>query len=272
MPGLQYCDARRIADLQQYAYVMEKRHRVCVVDPFEPIRRLAMAEKQPRNPEKPLTSFRISDILSAENDKCKQKKNGECAVQAGPQISENNRSRHGRERSNGSPAKRSRVDRLESESDNSANEQEPNSQRAIVRPWSVLPRHDKTLSHRKPKRCVLEKSRSPEGRSNSTNSLSSEEARDYDSDCRPQQETLEHPKSSSRCECESDDEDVEIDVETCETEDSDVSLVANDRGDISPLDALVAMSSKTFMGLESFGKLHKINNYVQLYTVNSSNK
>ena len=46
----------------------------------------------------------------------------------------------------------------------------------------------------------------------------------------------------------------EIDVEACEEEDSDVSVKRTDKGDISPLDALVAMSSKTFMGLESFGK------------------
>lgn len=259
MPGLQCYDARRIIDLQHYAYMMEKHQRLCAVDPFEPIRRLAMSESRARNPDKPLTSFRISDILFGDSEKCRVKKKHD----ATEVLVEAKVHKHDSGRDKGTPAKRLRVEQVEKEDSVSENERDEHSPRPIVRPWNASPKYSPEKNEKYAKnfrlneqnRSILERSVSPEDNSSSANSLTSDEYRKSDI----LKKHLKHPlnlcHSAERYECDSNEEEEEIDVEACEEEDSDASVVHNDKGDISPLDALVAMSSKTFVGLESFGKL-----------------
>lgn len=258
MPGLQCYDARRIVDLQHYAYMMEKHQRVCVVDPFEPIRRLAMSESRSRNPDKPLTSFRISDILSGDREKCKLKKKNDTAEAFG----EIRKHKQDFEHEKGTSSKRLRVDSVERDRGVSDNERDDQSPRPIVRPWNASPKYSpeknekyvKNFRLNEQSRSTLEQSVSPGDNSNSANSFTSEESR------KPNKHLKQLPKlchSAEKYESDSNAEE-EIDVEACEEEDSDVSVIHTDKGDISPLDALVAMSSKTFMGLESFGKQYII--------------
>ena len=263
MPGLQGYDARRIIDLQHYAYMMEKHQRGCANDPFEPIRRLAMSESRSRNPDKPLTSFRISDILSAERETCKQRRKSDSSQEGTPEDYRLKTLDASNEKC--TPPKRLRVANVELEHGNrSDNDRDEHSPRLIVRPWNVSSRISpekneirvKNHRHKDPKRSITNRSVSPESSSNSANSLhslSSDEYRKLDpaSKLFKQSPTLCH---TERHECDESGDEEEIDVEACEEEDSDVSVKRTDKGDISPLDALVAMSSKTFMGLESFGK------------------
>lgn len=261
MPGLQYYDARRLLELQQqYSHIMEKHQRVYAVDPFEPIRRLAMSEAQAaRHPDKPLTSFRISDILSADREKCRAK--SENNIETSPVDYRSNLHEQHKDRS---CPKRLRVENLNLNNKHDDNARDELSPRTIVRPWSSSPRSsseksekpNRSFSLNDTKHSFSDRSLSPEGNSNSANSISSEESRKLDSASRLKQ-SLKRCHSAGRYEGESEDEEIEIDVEGC-GEDSDTSVVHTDKGDISPLDALVAMSSKTFMGLESFGKTYTL--------------
>lgn len=212
--ALHFVNARRMLEFQQYQLFMEKQNNLSSFDPFEPIRRLAMVEGH-KHREKSLTSFRINDILADNSDT----------------ESSENISRH----SSCDQRKPSEWDYKKpiEESRNCASGQSTKEcteynqcrsrERSVVRPWN-------NLDNSKP---ILDTAEQDETHSSNRNYL------------------LKLCNKSRRCDYTSDDEE-EIDVEGCDEDDSEGSLICSEK-DLSPLDALVAMSSKTFVGLENYG-------------------
>lgn len=218
---LHFIDARRLLELQQYQLWMEKQQSLC--DPFEPIRRLTMVEHGSRNPEKPLTSFRINDILADASDS----ENSE-VIECKPSNSKQDNDHFRRpERNHNLRATARSERRSNSSSDCIDNQPYEQQEQNIIRPWNLSPK------------------------SGSSSDTDKDECQ-RNARIANRNYLLKLCNKSRRCEYESDDEE-EIDVEGCDDEDSDASLNSSDK-DVSPLDALMAMSSKTFLGLESFGK------------------
>lgn len=220
---LHFIDARRLLELQQYQLWMEKQQ-LSLCDPFEPIRRLAMVEHGSRNPEKPLTSFRINDILADASDS----ESSEVTEGKSSTTPQDNDHFRRPERNHNQRAAAARSER-KSNSSNDNNDNQPYEQQEqnIIRPWNLSPK-------------------------SGTSSDTDKDESQRNARIANRNYLLKLCNKSRRCEYESDDEE-EIDVEGCDDEDSDTSLNSSDK-DVSPLDALMAMSSKTFMGLESFGK------------------
>lgn len=216
---LHFIDARRLLELQQYQAWMEKQQQF--YDPFEPIRRLAMVEHGSRNPEKPLTSFRINDILAdtsdsesssiAERGNCNDRQRRESL--SSPEVN-----------SDFWRGKKPRND-ISAIEDNKGTHKCNESDNNIIRPWNCSPKSN-------------------------CSSVTEREQNDVNVRKVNRNYLLKLCNKSRRSEYESDD-DEEIDVEGCDDDDSDVSVINGDK-DMSPLDALVAMSSKTFLGLENF--------------------
>lgn len=221
---LHFIDARRLLELQQYQVWMDKKQQLSLCDPFEPIRRLAMVEHGSRNPEKPLTSFRINDILAdtsdsetssiTERSSCNDHQKRESL--SSPELSVSFRTQ--------------KCDEKSVIKDNNGTKRCNQNDINIIRPWNFSPK--------------------------SNNSSETETIQRHDVSHANRNFLLKLCNKSRRSEYESE-EDEEIDVEGCDDEDSDVSVNNSDK-DMSPLDALVAMSSKTFSGLENFGKKRRI--------------
>ncbi|XP_045189832.2 homeobox protein engrailed-2b-like isoform X2 [Mercenaria mercenaria] len=228
---LHFIDARRLLELQQYQVWMEKQQHLSLYDPFEPIRRLAMAEHGSRNPEKPLTSFRINDILADASDSDSSEVTGKNHFNeqqkretvSSPEIDNINL----KDKSYGDRRKQRDIS-LKRESFG-AQKYEQHEQN-IIRPWNLSPKSSTSSETEK------EQNQSSVRNAN----------RNY---------LLKLCNKSRRCDFDSEEEE-EIDVEGCEDEDSDVSINISDK-DMSPLDALMAMSSKTFMGLDSFDRKNR---------------
>lgn len=220
---LNLIDARRLLELQQYQLWMEKQQKMSICDPFEPIRRLAMIEHGSRNPEKPLTSFRINDILADTSDS------------EGSEISGKNESDYQHKhstvsspelRTNSKTNRKTYTEHTFKKDDNNAQKYEQLGQN-IIRPWNFSPKSSSS--------------------SETDKELNKPSVRNAN-----RKYLLKLCNKSRRCEFDSEDEE-EIDVEGCEDEGSDASTNIHDK-DVSPLDALMAMSSKAFMGLDNFGK------------------
>lgn len=216
---LHFLDAKRLIEFQQYQMLMEKQQHL--FDPFEPIKRLEMAIiPKPRHPEKPLTSFRINDILADSSDS------------ESSEISRNSSKKRIVAPSGINTDTKLNLDNGDNPQCSPQNEDHSIQERLklhdsdIIRPWNCSPKS----------------SASSDAEKDTTQTDSAIQNRSF---------LLKMCNKSRRCDIDSDEEE-EIDVEACE-EDSNMSLTSSDK-DVSPLDALMAMSSKTFMGLESFGK------------------
>ncbi|XP_060598547.1 homeobox protein engrailed-like SMOX-2 [Ruditapes philippinarum] len=219
--SLNLIDARRLLELQQYQMWVEKQQRMSICDPFEPIRRLAMVEHGSKNPGKPLTSFRINDILADTSDS------------EGSEISGRIDSNVQRKHSIVSSPDLRTINKTDKETYNAQklkrNDPVPQKyeqiEQNIIRPWNYSPKS----------------STSSETDKDQNKTSFRNENRNY---------LLKLCNKSRRCEFDSEDEE-EIDVEGCEDEVSDGSISIHDQ-DVSPLDALMAMSSKAFIGLDNF--------------------
>ncbi|XP_052771913.1 homeobox protein Hox-B10a-like [Mya arenaria] len=276
--GIHCMDTRRLLELNQYQYLMEKRRQLFPDDRFEPLRRLGNDDKESAHGDKRLTSFRISDILSSASEE---------SVEPGSSKKSDERSQRKRKSLDSGVLphsvnnKQRKVSTGASRPDSFERDSDETSQESVVRPWNISSRlssshtninlaerrssadNDFSL-HISPKYSTQylspSKSFSATSSTSPTNGFSinsaasdslktsAEHARDiFLRFCAQQGQTYD-------IESESDEE---IDVEGCDDVENEVTLSKKERGDVSPLDALVAMSSKAFVGLESFEERQK---------------
>ncbi|KAH3864266.1 homeobox protein mls-2-like [Dreissena polymorpha] len=209
---------------------------------------VGIAPSQADGIEKPLKSFRINDILSSSSsdDFTKQRRRESDFKRSSDECSENKRRK--------SPSLNDGRDSCDKASP-----------LAIVRPWDTPERNNQENDYT----CLSNGSHT--SRNNPCDNPSPHNSRS--STCFLNASTIStqvsviYPKSSVALNGKNDllqkfynnqrrydvesDSDTEIDVEGCDEERSDVSGIHSDKEDVSPLDALLAMSSKTFWGLDS---------------------
>lgn len=266
--GLHNVDARRLLELQQYQYLIEKRHRLCLSNQFEPLRRLGVEEKETKQLGKPLTSFRISDILSSDDDAQKEKEKSKIVEES---FCHRKRKTQSDDDSSSQDEVQSKYRHRHSSDPRFDINDETNTDRigrfVESSHCRVLDHHldsDKRVRGILPNNCIPKLF--PRNHSISTHSCTSGSGPAFASK-QPvlNRESLNTQTDRNRdlflrlCsrQCHNDidsDSDVEIDVEGCDDADNKKTVPSEKHGDVSPLDALVAMSSKAFMGLESFGE------------------
>ncbi|KAL4231196.1 hypothetical protein ACF0H5_008778 [Mactra antiquata] len=216
--------------------LMEKQKHL--FDPFEPIKRLAMVKPKIKNPQKPLTSFRINDILADTSDTETSENSGKSSERKSGSRSDDEDDKLKNIRSNFTGVYNNHNDDDDDDDFKTQNDNDHHDQDKVQ---DRLKHEERDIPVIRPWNCSPKSSSSSDAEKDIITNPSSISNRSY---------LLKLCNKSRRCELDSDDNE-EIDVEGCEEDSDEVSMTSND---ISPLDALMAMSSKTFMGLETFGK------------------
>ena len=225
LQALYFIDTHQIVGLHHFQQFMAKHRHACQTDLYAPLKRLAMVDKI-RSPTKPLTSFKITDILSDENGSsvCSPKLNKGDLLS----VTDTNDTNfcHGKL---SVVACSHKTEGIRNTYHTIPNRISPSAKSKIIRPWSRSPTMVSPSSDESSEDSFL----------NKHYKLSSQ--------------TIYSPKRNHSHDF--NDEEF-IDVEHCDEDEGDVTESNIHPSDklVSPLDALVAMSSKTFKGLEDIGK------------------